>query len=59
MLVLEGFQPDAYDAILSLKEKGLTSVLVMPVGYRAEDDAFAAFKKVRKDIGRSVIEISD
>ncbi len=54
---MEGFVPEAFDELLSLKEKGLTSVLVMPVGYRAEDDMFADFKKVRKDLNESVIDV--
>ena len=54
---MEGFEPAAYDRILDLKEKGLTSVLVMPIGYRAEDDMFAGFKKVRKNMDESVIDI--
>ncbi|WP_430906900.1 nitroreductase family protein [Maribacter sp. 2-571] len=54
---MEGFVPQEYDRILQLKEKGLSSVLVMPVGYRAEDDMFADFKKVRKDIKESIIEL--
>lgn len=52
---MEGFVPGEYDKILGLEEIGLKSVLVMPVGYRAEDDIFADMKKVRKDIGESVI----
>jgi len=55
---MEGFEPEAYDRLLKLKEKGLTSVLVMPVGYRADDDMFAGFKKVRKNLDESVIDIS-
>lgn len=54
---MEGFVPSAYDEILALDKKGLASVLVLPVGYRAEDDVFSDFKKVRKDIEDSVIEI--
>lgn len=54
---MEGFMPEAYDDVLDLKKKGLTSVLVLPIGYRAEDDMFAGFKKVRKNIDESVIEI--
>ncbi|MBM1107313.1 NAD(P)H-dependent oxidoreductase [Aurantibacter crassamenti] len=54
---MEGFQPEAYDKLLNLKEEGLTSVLAMPIGYRADDDIFAGFKKVRKDMAESVIEI--
>ncbi len=54
---MEGFEPDAYDQLLDLNSKGLTSVLVMPVGYRADDDVFSTFKKVRKDMDESIIEI--
>ena len=46
-----------HDEILELNERGLKSVLVMPIGYRAQDDMFADFKKVRKAINNSVIEL--
>ncbi|MBU3025686.1 nitroreductase family protein [Zobellia galactanivorans] len=55
---MEGFLPSVYDTVLNLKEKGLTSVLVLPVGYRADDDMFSEFKKVRKNIEESIIEIN-
>ena len=54
---MEGFSPVKYDEILKLSERGLKSVLVMPIGYRAEDDMFADFKKVRKELNNSVIEM--
>lgn len=54
---MEGFQPEEYDRLLSLKDKGITSVLVLPVGYRATDDIFSGFKKVRKNLEDSVIDI--
>jgi nitroreductase len=44
---MEGFQPDAYDRILKLGERGLTATVVLPVGYRSEEDATAGHKKVR------------
>lgn len=53
---MEGFNPSGYDTLLNLSDKGLSSVLVMPVGYRAEDDMFADFKKVRKPIEEIVID---
>ncbi len=53
---MEGFSPEGYNEILNLEEKGLQAVLVMPVGYRATDDMFADFKKVRKDLKDAVIE---
>lgn len=55
---MEGFIPSAYDDMLNLKKNGLTSVLVLPVGYRANDDMFSEFKKVRKNIEESIIEIN-
>jgi hypothetical protein len=51
--------PEAYDNLLGLKEQGLKTVLVMPVGYRAEDDMFSEFKKVRRDMHEGIIEIND
>jgi len=55
---MEGFIPKKYDEILGLKEKNLTSVLVVPIGYRAEDDMKTHQMKVRKKIEEIVIEIS-
>jgi len=54
---MEGFVPSKYDEILNLKEKSLKSALLLPVGYRAEDDMFAGFKKVRKQIDETIIEL--
>lgn len=53
---MEGFDPVEYDRFFKLKEQGLRSVLVMPVGYRASDDMFGAMKKVRKPLNESIIE---
>lgn len=55
---MEGFTPDKYDEILNLKEKNLSAVLVLPVGYRAEDDYMKDLKKVRKSLEESILEIS-
>jgi len=55
---MEGFIPKKYDEILGLKEKNLTSVLVVPIGYRADDDMKTHQMKVRKKIEEIVIEIS-
>ena len=54
---MEGFIPEKYDEVLGLKEKNLSSVLVLPVGYRAEDDIMTHQKKVRKNIDEIVIDI--
>ncbi|MDX1365295.1 MAG: NAD(P)H-dependent oxidoreductase [Arenibacter latericius] len=55
---MEGFDPSAYDKLLGLEKDKLTSVLILPVGYRAKDDMFATFKKVRKNLKDSIIHIS-
>lgn len=47
---MEGFSPDSLDELLNLKEKGLRSVTLMPIGYRnTEADFLATAKKVRRD----------
>ncbi|MEP0134324.1 MAG: nitroreductase family protein [Eudoraea sp.] len=55
---MEGFLPESYDELLNLSSKGLCSVLALPIGYRAEDDMFSGFKKVRRDMENSIIYIS-
>jgi nitroreductase/dihydropteridine reductase len=46
---MEGFNPDAVDEILGLKEKGLKSCVMLPIGYRdTEKDWLVNLKKVRK-----------
>ncbi|QOD60589.1 NAD(P)H-dependent oxidoreductase [Polaribacter haliotis] len=55
---MEGFIPENYDKILNLEKQNLHSVLVLPVGFRAEDDYMKDLKKVRKNITETVIEIS-
>ena len=54
---MEGFSSEMFDEILKLNKKKLKSVLLLPVGYRAGDDMFASFKKVRKEVDKSVIEL--
>ena len=55
---MEGFIPEKYDEILELDKHNLTSVLVLPVGFRAEDDYMKDLQKVRKSTHDVVIEIS-
>ena len=46
---IEGFDPAAVDKILGLREKGLRSVVLLPVGYRnADKDWLVNLTKVRK-----------
>ena len=55
---MEGFTPEKYDEILNLKSHNLTAVLVLPVGFRAEDDYMKDLKKVRREISDIIIEIT-
>lgn len=55
---MEGFDAAALDELLGLKEKGLRSVLLLPLGYRdAEKDWLVNLKKVRRSIENVVTEI--
>lgn len=54
---MEGFDPEKYDELLQLHKKGLRSVLVLPVGYRAHDDLFSDLKKVRRGVDEVVIDL--
>ena len=46
---LEGFKPDALDEILGLREKGLRSCVMLPIGYRDDkNDWLVNLTKVRK-----------
>jgi nitroreductase / dihydropteridine reductase len=52
---MEGFDADKLDAILGLRDKGLRSVTILPLGYRAaEGDWLAPLKKVRRPKGAFV-----
>ena len=55
---MEGFKPEEYDEILGLKEKGLKSAVVLSLGYRASDDKFAGFSKVRRPMDETVFEVN-
>jgi nitroreductase len=54
---MEGFNPVKFDEILELEKKNLRSVLLLPVGYRADDDIMSAMKKVRKPLDQVIIQI--
>ena len=46
---MEGFVPAQVDEILGLKELGLKSTLLLPLGYRDESDYLSFMKKIRRD----------
>lgn len=56
---MEGFSSEAVDAILGLKEHGLRSVVLMPLGYRDESgDWLLPMGKVRKSRETIVTEVN-
>jgi len=55
---MEGFDSAAVDEILGLKEKGLRSCVLLPIGYRdVETDWLVNLKKVRKSREELITEI--
>lgn len=54
---MEGFKANEFDEILGLKEQNLTSVLALPIGYRAKDDHHQEYPKVRKSLDDMVVRI--
>ena len=51
---MEGFDANAYDEILNLKETDYTTSLVLPVGFRHEEDFMSQLKKVRMEESKIV-----
>ncbi|MDB4766689.1 NAD(P)H-dependent oxidoreductase [bacterium] len=52
---MEGFVPAQYDRLLKLTEDNLTATVVLPVGYRAQEDEQQHFAKVRNPIDEMVL----
>ncbi|HAV30157.1 MAG TPA: NAD(P)H-dependent oxidoreductase [Saprospirales bacterium] len=56
---MEGFDPEALDKILGLKEKNLRSTIILPIGYRdAENDWLVNLVKVRKPMDHLLTTIN-
>ncbi|MBQ1782022.1 MAG: NAD(P)H-dependent oxidoreductase [Gammaproteobacteria bacterium] len=56
---MEGFDPEKVDEILKLRERGLRSVILLPLGYRAtEGDWLVNLKKVRRSRENFITEMS-
>lgn len=53
---MEGIDKVKYDEILGLKEKNLTTIVSLPIGYRAVDDEYQNKNKIRKPLSDMVIE---
>lgn len=45
---MEGYEPEKYNEILGLTEKGLNAAVIATIGYRHEEDSTQHFAKVRK-----------
>ena len=55
---MEGFDPAKLDEILGLRERGLRSVVIMPLGYRQEEgDWLAKLVKVRRPLDQFLTEV--
>jgi nitroreductase len=54
---MEGFINEKYDEVLWLKEKNLSSVLLLPIGYRHMDDVYATKPKIRYNEEKLFTEI--
>ena len=55
---MEGFDPAKLDEILSLRERGLRSVAILPLGYRADEgDWLVNLKKVRRPREQFITEV--
>ena len=54
---MEGFIPSKVDEVLHLSQSNLRSVLLLPVGYRSEEDPTNGLKKVRKPLEDTVIDL--
>jgi nitroreductase / dihydropteridine reductase len=56
---MEGFDPKAVDQILGLDKRGLRSVVIMPLGYRADEgDWLQGLKKVRRPRDQFITEVA-
>lgn len=55
---MEGFNTEKFDEVLNLQKKGLKSTLILPIGYRAKDDIFADFKKVRRPLEEVIVDFN-
>lgn len=47
---MEGFEPEKYDEILGLSARGLSAIVVCPIGYRSTEDTSQNSPKVRKPL---------
>lgn len=53
---MEGFNPMKYQELLGLEKEGLMPAVVLPIGYRSEEDKYSQMPKVRKSREELVLE---
>jgi len=54
---MAGFEPEKVNDYLGLKDKGLSAVILLPVGIRAKDDSHQFDPKVRRTLNEMIIDI--
>jgi nitroreductase len=54
---MEGIDPAAYDEKLGLASQGYKTSVVCCAGYRAADDKYASFAKVRRSVEDAVVHL--
>ena len=54
---LEGFNPAKFNEVLGLDAHNLHASILLVLGYRSDEDATAAYAKVRKDLKDIVVTI--
>lgn len=47
---MEGFKVNVFDEVLGLKDKGMTTTIICPIGYRSHEDKNQFQAKVRKSM---------
>lgn len=55
---MEGFSSEGYDKVLGLRERNLASVVLLPCGYRSEEDPYARAAKVRFEKEEVIMNLS-
>ncbi|AZQ61495.1 NAD(P)H-dependent oxidoreductase [Flammeovirga pectinis] len=54
---MEGFVAEKYDEVLGFDKLGLKSTVILPIGYRAEDDGYQHLVKYRKPLSEVVVKL--
>lgn len=54
---MEGFDPIGYQKILKLESKNLMPVVILPIGFRSDEEKTASLPKIRKTREEFVLEI--